>query len=62
MGRSEKQVSRLTRREAMYSPGAPSLGHVIERRFRQQIAIGITSEKTAEAVPEQPLAAGNCRW
>ncbi|MBB5502173.1 hypothetical protein HDG37_006409 [Paraburkholderia sp. MM5384-R2] len=50
MGRSAKQVYRLTGREAMYSPGAPSLGHVMERRFWQQIATGITSEKAAEAV------------
>jgi hypothetical protein len=34
----------------MYSPGAPSLGHEIERRFWQQIATGITSEKAAQAV------------
>ena len=50
MRRSAKQVYRLTGREAMYSPGAPSLGHEIERRFWQQIATGITSEKAAEAV------------
>lgn len=34
----------------MCSPGAPSLGHEIERRFWQQVATGITSEKAAEAV------------
>jgi hypothetical protein len=34
----------------MYSPGAPSLGNEIERRFWQQIATGITSEKAAQAV------------
>jgi hypothetical protein len=50
MARSGKQVYRLTGREAMYSPGAPSLGHEIERRFWQQIATGITSEKAAEAI------------
>ena len=50
MVRSAKQVYRLTGRAAMYSPGAPSLGHEIERRFWQQIATGITSEKAAEAV------------
>jgi transposase len=50
MGRSAKQVYRLTGRGAMYSPGAPSLGHEIERRFWQRIATGITSEKAAEAV------------
>ena len=44
MVRSAKQVYRLTGRAAMYSPGAPSLGHEIERRFWQQIATGITSE------------------
>ncbi|CAD6561150.1 hypothetical protein LMG28727_07357 [Paraburkholderia kirstenboschensis] len=31
MERSAKQVYRLTGREAMYSPGAPSLGHVMKR-------------------------------
>ena len=50
MVRSAKQVYRLTGRAAMYSPGAPSLGHEIERRFWQQIATGITSEKAAHAV------------
>jgi hypothetical protein len=50
MRRSAKQVYRLTGREAMYSPGAPSLGHEIELRFWQHIATGITSEKAAEAV------------
>lgn len=34
----------------MYSPGAPSLGHEIERRFWQQIATGIASERAVEAV------------
>ncbi len=52
MGRSAKQVCRLTGRGAMYSPGAPSLGHEIERRFWQQIATGITIEKAAEAVAD----------
>lgn len=50
MVRSAKQVYRLTGRAAMYSPGAPSLGNEIERRFWQQIATGITSEKAAQAV------------
>ncbi|SAL38177.1 transposase [Caballeronia concitans] len=50
MVRSAKQVYRLTGRAAMYSPGAPSLGHEVERRFWQQIATGITSEKAAQAV------------
>jgi hypothetical protein len=50
MARSAKQVYRLTGREAMYSPGARSLRHEIERRFWQQIATGITSEKAAEAI------------
>ena len=50
MVKSAKQVYRLTGRAAMYSPGAPSLGHEIERRFWQQIATGITSEKPAQAV------------
>lgn len=34
----------------MRSPGAPSLRCEIERRFWEQIAIGITSERAAEAV------------
>ena len=50
MVRSAKQVYRLTGRAAMYLPGAPSLEHEFERRFCQQIATGITSEKAAEAV------------
>lgn len=50
MVRSAKQVYRLTGRAAMYSPGAPSLGNEIERRFWQQTATGITSEKAAQEV------------
>src|SRR5471032_1445294 len=50
MVQSAKRVYQLTGREAMYSPGAPSLGHVTERRFWQHIATGITSEKAAAAV------------
>ncbi|MFL9934537.1 IS30 family transposase [Paraburkholderia sp. RL18-103-BIB-C] len=41
---------KLTGRAAMRSPGAPSHRREIERRFWEQIATGITSEKAAEAV------------
>lgn len=34
----------------MRSPGAPSPGRATERRFWEQIAIGVTSERAAEAV------------
>ena len=40
----------VTGRDAMRSPGAPSLRRDVERRFWAQIATGITSEKAAEAV------------
>lgn len=50
MRRRAEQVYRLTGRQAMYSPGAPSLGHEVERRFWQRIATGIASEKAAAAV------------
>ena len=44
----------------MRSPGAPSHRHEIERRFWQQIATGITSEKAVEAVGvSQPVGT---RW
>ena len=44
----------------MRSPGAPSLRLEIERRFRKQIATGITSEKAAEAVGVSPVV--SARW
>jgi hypothetical protein len=50
MVQSAKRVYQLTGRAAMYSPGAPSLGNEVERRFWLQIGTGITSEKAAEAV------------
>ncbi|MGY2492943.1 IS30 family transposase [Cupriavidus sp. CP313] len=43
-------MQKLTGREAMRSPGAPSHRRETERRFWEQIATGITSEKAAEAV------------
>ena len=43
-------MQKLTGREAMRSPGAPSLRRETERRFWEQIATGITSERAAEAV------------
>lgn len=50
MGRPAGWMQKLTKREAMRSPGAPSLRNEIERLFWEQIATGITSEKAAEAV------------
>ena len=50
MGRPAGWMQKLTGRGAMRSPGAPSLRCEIERKFWDQIATGITSEKAAEAV------------
>src|SRR3546814_19635935 len=50
MGRPAGWIQKLTGRGAMRSPGAPSLRCEIERKFWDQIATGITSEKAAEAV------------
>ncbi len=50
MGRPAGWMRKLTGRGAMRSPGAPSHRREIERRFWEQIATGITSEKAAEAV------------
>ena len=50
MGRPAGWMQSLTGRDAMRSPGAPSLRREIERRFWEQIATGITSEKAAESV------------
>jgi transposase len=43
-------MKQLTGRDAMGSPGAPSLRREVERQFWVQIATGISSEKAAEAV------------
>jgi IS30 family transposase len=60
MGRPAGWIQHLTGREAMPSPGAPSLRRETERLFWKQIATGITSEKAAEAVGvSQPAGA---RW
>ena len=60
MGRPAGWMKQLTGRDAMRSPGAPSLRREIERQFWKQIATGITSEKAAEAVGvSQPAGA---RW
>ena len=60
MGRPAGWMQNLTSRGAMRSPGAPSHRREIERRFWQQIATGITSEKAAEAVGvSQPVGT---RW
>ncbi len=50
MGRPAGWMQKLTGRGPMRSPGAPSLRCEIERRFWEQIATGITSERAAEAV------------
>lgn len=50
MGRPAGWMQKLTGRGAMRSPGAPSLRRETERRFWEQIATGITSERAAEAV------------
>ncbi|UDF36254.1 UNVERIFIED_ORG: IS30 family transposase (plasmid) [Shinella sp. XGS7] len=49
MGRTAGWVQNLTGRDAMRSPGAPSVRRETERQFWQHIATGITSEKAAEA-------------
>ena len=60
MGRPARWMQQITGRSAMRSPGAPSLRHEVERLFWKQIAIGITSEKAAEAVGvSQPVGT---RW
>lgn len=50
MGRPAGRMNKLTRRNAMRLPGAPSHRREIEWRFWEQIATGITSEKAVEAV------------
>ncbi len=50
MGRPAGWMHELTGRGAMRSPGAPSHRREIERRFWEQVATGVTSEKAAEAV------------
>ncbi len=60
MGRPAKWMQKLTGRGAMCSPGAPSLRREIERRFWQQIATGITSERATEAVGVSPVV--GARW
>ncbi len=50
MGRPAGWIQKLTGREAMRSPGAPSLRREVERQFWVQIATGITSERAAETV------------
>ena len=60
MGRPAGWMQKLTGRGAMRSPGAPSLRCEIERRFWEQIATGITSERAAEAVGVSPVV--GARW
>ena len=60
MGRPAGWMQKLTGRGAMRSPGAPSLRCKIERRFWEQVATGITSEKASEAVGVSPVV--GARW
>lgn len=60
MGRPAGWMQKLTGRGAMRSPSAPSIRCEIERRFWQQIATGITSERAAEAVGVSPVI--GARW
>ena len=60
MGRPAGWMYKLTGRGAMRSPGAPSHRRETERRFWEQIATGITSEKAAEAVGVSPAV--GARW
>ena len=60
MGRPAGWMKQLTGRDAMRSPGAPSLRREVERQFWVQIATGITSEKAAEAVGVSQAVGG--RW
>ena len=50
MGRPAGWMKQLTGRDAMRSPGAPSLRREVERQFWTQIATGITSQRAAGAV------------
>ena len=60
MGRPAGRMQKLTGRGAMRSLGAPSLRRDIERRFWEQIATGITSERAEEAVSVSPVV--GARW
>ena len=60
MGRPAGWMKHLTGRDAMRSPGAPSLRREVERQFWAQIATGVTSEKAAEAVGVSPAV--GTRW
>ena len=60
MGRPAGWMYKLTGRGAMRWPGAPSHRRETERRFWEQIATGITSEKAAEAVGVSPAV--GTRW
>ena len=60
MERPAGWMQKLTGRGAMRSPGAPSLGCEIERRFWERIATGITSERAAETVGVSPVV--GTRW
>ena len=60
MGRPAGWMQKLTGRGAMRSPGTPSIRCEIKRRFWEQIATGITSERAAEAVGMSPVI--GVRW
>lgn len=50
MGRPAGWMKQLTGRDAMRSPGAPSLRREVERQFWVQIATGITREQARTAI------------
>ena len=60
MGRPAGWMKKLTGRDCLRSPGAPSHRNEIERLFWKEIATGITSEKAAEAVGVSPVV--GARW
>ncbi len=50
MGRPAGWMQKLTGRGMMRSPGSPSIRREVKRRFWEQIATWITSERAAKAV------------
>ena len=59
MWRPAGWMKQLTGRDAMRSPGAPSLRREVERQFWVQISTGISSEKAAEAVGVSQARSGH---
>lgn len=60
MGRPAGWMKELTGRSPMKSPGAPALRREVEREFWREIATGVTSELSAEAVGVSQAVGG--RW